>query len=151
MHVWQSDENISCNFCAIWLMVFKRSMVQPRFHDTRASLSAKPTIIAKVVKINLGNSNILSKDHKTSLLSPVSSFYSKGFTKVGFLNFASRLLRSRAILSCNISIWSFAFWDNLWGPRQSLFGYDRNSKLSTWSSLYLFESVGAPCVLWNGL
>ena len=73
-------------------MIFKRSMVQPRFHVAGASLSAIPPIIARLVKINLGNSNILSKDHKTNLLSPVSSFYSKRFTKVGFLNFASRLV-----------------------------------------------------------
>ena len=53
--------------------------------------SAKPSLIVKLVKINLENSNILSKEHKKNVLIYVSFFYSKSFAKVDILNSATRL------------------------------------------------------------
>ena len=58
--------------------------MQFRFHVAGARISAKLPLIAKLVKINLGNSIILSKDDKTNILSPASASAQKPLRKSNF-------------------------------------------------------------------
>ena len=57
----------------------------------RSEALRQTALTAIPVKLNLGNSNILTKDHKATIVSLASCFSQKGLAKVTFLNFATRL------------------------------------------------------------